>query len=54
MFTAHQMGTCAMGASPDTSVVDPQGQSWQAAGLYVADGSVLPTPTGDTGPALAS
>ncbi|KAK9841741.1 hypothetical protein WJX81_000141 [Elliptochloris bilobata] len=46
VFTAHQMGTAAMGASPDASVVDPQGQSWQAAGLYVADGSVFPTPTG--------
>ena len=46
VFSAHQMGTAAMGADPATSVVDPQGQLWQAAGLYVTDGSVLPTPTG--------
>ncbi len=47
VFSAHQMGTAAMGVDPATSVVDPQGQSWQVAGLYVADGSVLPTPSGE-------
>lgn len=53
VFSAHQMGTAAMGVDPATSVVDPQGQSWQVAGLYVADGSVLPTPSGEA-PALSA
>ena len=46
MFTAHQMGTCRMGANPTTAVVKPTGESWNIAGLYVADASVFPTASG--------
>lgn len=46
VFSAHQMGSCQMGASAKSSVVAPDGQSWQVSGLYLADASVLPTSTG--------
>jgi choline dehydrogenase-like flavoprotein len=35
-----------MGADPKTSAVDTSGESWQVAGLYVTDGSLLPTAVG--------
>eukprot|EP00928_Gymnodinium_smaydae_P071062 TRINITY_DN54744_c0_g1_i1.p1 TRINITY_DN54744_c0_g1~~TRINITY_DN54744_c0_g1_i1.p1 ORF type:complete len:734 (+),score=130.03 TRINITY_DN54744_c0_g1_i1:49-2250(+) len=46
MFSAHQMGTCQMGASPHSSVVDDEGQCWEVSGLYVADASVFPSSSG--------
>jgi hypothetical protein len=46
VFSAHQMGSCQMGTRAKTSVVAPDGQSWQVSGLYLADASVLPTSTG--------
>lgn len=42
----HPLGTCRMGVSPSSSVVDPWGQSWELRDLYVADGSILPTSLG--------
>jgi choline dehydrogenase-like flavoprotein len=42
----HPLGTCRMGTSPDSSVVDQHGQAWDLAELYVADGSILPTSLG--------
>jgi choline dehydrogenase-like flavoprotein len=42
----HQMGTARMGRDPATSAVDGQGQSHEVPGLYVADGSTFPTPSG--------
>jgi cholesterol oxidase len=45
-FTAHAMGGCRIGASPDEGVVDGEGQVYGNAGLYIADASVLPAPTG--------
>jgi choline dehydrogenase-like flavoprotein len=42
----HPLGTCRMGASPEKSVVDPDGQAWDLKELYVADGSVVPTSLG--------
>lgn len=42
----HPLGTCHMGTSPSQSVVDPNGKAWDLRGLYVADGSVLPTSLG--------
>lgn len=45
-MSAHQMGTCRMGASPRTSVVDPEGKVWGTEGLYVADASVFPSASG--------
>ncbi len=42
----HPLGSCRMGISPDHSVVDADGRHWFVDGLYVADGSVLPTSLG--------
>ncbi len=46
LISFHQMGTCALGASRRTAVVDPTGQSFDLPGLFVADGSVFPTSSG--------
>lgn len=42
-FGLHQMGTCRMGASEETSVVDSLGRVWGVKGLYVADASIFPS-----------
>jgi choline dehydrogenase-like flavoprotein len=42
----HPLGTCRMGVSPEHSVVDPDGESWDVKDLFVVDGSVLPTSLG--------
>jgi choline dehydrogenase-like flavoprotein len=42
----HQMGTAAMGADRDRGVVSGSGECFDAAGLYVADGSAFPAPSG--------
>lgn len=44
--SAHQMGTCRMGKSPKTSVVDQDCQVWGTDGLYVVDASVFPSASG--------
>ena len=46
MFTAHQMGTCRMGADPKTSVTDEHGEVHGVKGLFVCDGSLFPAPSG--------
>lgn len=46
MFTAHQMGGCAMGGDPATSVVDAEHRFRGVDNLFVVDGSVLPTALG--------
>jgi choline dehydrogenase-like flavoprotein len=46
LFTVHLMGTARMGRSPDSSVVDENGQLWDLPGCYVADASVFPTAIG--------
>jgi choline dehydrogenase-like flavoprotein len=45
-LTVHAMGTCKMGVDPRSSVVKPNGETWDVPGLYVADASVFPTPIG--------
>ncbi|MGD8319944.1 MAG: GMC family oxidoreductase, partial [Gemmatimonadota bacterium] len=44
--TAHILGGCPMGATPDDGVVDFQGRVHGYPGLYVADGSVVPVNLG--------
>jgi choline dehydrogenase-like flavoprotein len=46
MFTAHQMGTCRMGADPETSVTNAHGQVHGVKGLFVCDGSLFPSASG--------
>jgi choline dehydrogenase-like flavoprotein len=49
--TSHLMGTCRMGADPETSVVDADGRSWEVKNLWVCDGSLFPT-SGAVNPSL--
>ncbi|KAK2801339.1 hypothetical protein FQN51_005439 [Onygenales sp. PD_10] len=44
--SAHQMGTCRMGTSPKTSVVDTTGKVWGTESLYITDASVFPSASG--------
>ena len=46
MFSAHQMGTCRMGADPAQSVLDGNCQVHGIKGLFVCDGSVFPAASG--------
>lgn len=46
VFSAHQMGTCRMGADPTKSVVNSRGECWECRSLFVADTSVFPTSSG--------
>jgi choline dehydrogenase-like flavoprotein len=46
LFSAHVNGTCRLGTDPRTSGADPGGERHGARGLYVADGSLLPTGLG--------
>jgi choline dehydrogenase-like flavoprotein len=46
LFSAHQMGTAAMGAGRQRSVVDPAGRVWGYENLLVADASVFPQSSG--------
>jgi choline dehydrogenase-like flavoprotein len=39
----HECGAARMGDSPETSVLDPNGQCWDAEGLYVTDAAAFPS-----------
>lgn len=41
--TAHLMGGCPMGFSPEDGVVDGGGRAWDCDNLWICDGSVMPT-----------
>jgi len=43
MIAFHPLGTCRMGVDPDRSVVDGYHESHDVPGLYIVDGSVVPT-----------
>ena len=43
MVGFHPLGTCRMGIDPDTSVVDSSYETHDVPGLYIVDGSVVPT-----------
>jgi choline dehydrogenase-like flavoprotein len=45
LFSAHQMGTCRMGGTRDYPV-QPDGQTREIKGLYVADASLFPSASG--------
>ncbi|MDY7086413.1 MAG: GMC family oxidoreductase [Actinomycetota bacterium] len=45
-FSAHQMGSCRLGADPATSVADGWGQLHDVAGVWIGDASALPTAPG--------
>ena len=42
----HPLGSCRMGTHENSSAVSENGQMWGIKGLYVADGSVIPTSLG--------
>ncbi len=44
--TVHPLGGCPMSDSPSTGVVDACGRVYAYPGLYIADGSVVPTALG--------
>ena len=45
-LTVHPLGGCPMGDDPSQGVVDSYGRVFGYPGLYIADGSVMPGPTG--------
>lgn len=45
------MDGCRIGDRPDTSVVGPDGRSWDIDNLFVCDGSLFPT-AGGVNPSL--
>ena len=46
LFSAHVNGTCRMGTDTASSGTDPHGERRGAPGVFVADGSLLPTALG--------
>ena len=46
LFSAHQMGSCRMGADPQTSVAGPWGELHDTAGVWIGDASAFPTSSG--------
>jgi choline dehydrogenase-like flavoprotein len=43
LTTAHQVGSCRMAERPEDGVVDPDGEVFGYPGMYISDGSVLPS-----------
>lgn len=51
VIAVHSLGGCPMGESEETGLVNPLGEVYGYPGLYIVDGSILPTSTG-TNPSL--
>jgi choline dehydrogenase-like flavoprotein len=51
LFSAHQMGSCRMGADPQTSVANPWGELHDTPGVWIGDASAFPSASG-TNPML--
>jgi choline dehydrogenase-like flavoprotein len=49
--TAHLMGGCRMGHTPEDSVTDGDGRTWDVPNLWICDGSLFPT-SGGANPSL--
>jgi choline dehydrogenase-like flavoprotein len=45
-YSAHQMGSCRLGADPVTSVAGPWGELHDVPGVWIGDASALPTAPG--------
>jgi len=45
-ITVHPLGGAVMADSPDAGVTNPRGEVFGYPGLYIADGSLIPVPTG--------
>jgi choline dehydrogenase-like flavoprotein len=45
-YSAHQMGSCRLGADPATSVAGPWGELHDVPGVWIGDASALPTAPG--------
>ena len=43
LLTAHPLGGCVMSDDPQKGVVNEFGEVWNYPGLYVSDGSIIPT-----------
>ena len=43
MRNAHTIGTCRMGADPETAVVNSEGRSHDISNLYICDNSIFPS-----------
>jgi cholesterol oxidase len=46
IITVHPLGGCRLAESPRDGVVSPEGEVYGYPGLFVADGSVIPTSIG--------
>ena len=46
LFSAHQMSSCRMGGNSSMAAFDPEGESFEVKGLYIADASALPSAPG--------
>lgn len=46
VISVHPLGGCPMGESPQTGFVSPEGEVFGYPGLFVVDGSIMPTSTG--------
>jgi choline dehydrogenase-like flavoprotein len=45
-YAFHPMGSARLGSSPASSATKPDGETWEARGLYVMDGSSFPSASG--------